>query len=987
MNPSHVCAVLRYALKTMKEWSGGPRHARRRRWQCGLLLLFFAGGAQAVTCTSQASTAWNVTTTWTGCTGGNGTPANTPGAADTAIIASGNAVTIPAGTFAAAALTVSGTLNVGGATFTVSGPTAVNGTLTHVTSTTGTKTYGAVTINGGGAWSNPINDAISINGNLNNAGTFSSGTGTYTFSGTAAQTLTGVSSVQNLTVSNTTAALTLANDLTVAGSIVLSGFGRIVTGANTLTMSSTAGTVTGAAVGGTRFVEGNFSKPFSASVLTQNFEVGTSSPTARYTPASISFAAVTVAGNITVSSTQGSHPALATSGLDTTTPSKLNRYWTITNSVASPVAFSNYSPTFTFVAADLDATTNPLGFISTQYVPPTPGAGVWSPTGDSANTATTIAIASETDFGDFAVGEVLGYNTALNRFNAYDPAPVTPANSIQGSIRTKQAGISFTLTIVHTNGAGTALANFTDPNVAVALYDGTTSTGTVTNNCNSSWTAISGASASAIANFSGGNSATATFTIPNSYKNVRVRITAPTTGDYGCAADRFAIRPQRLTVAATDATWSTAGNTRALTNTGATGGVVHKAGTASNSVPFTLTVTTFPSTATNYAGPFALKSGSPACINTLPAGCASGTLSLGTFAKIANVFVSSTANYSEVGAFTLDLEDQSFADVDISDTLPSVRTIPQTAAALAVGRFVPSHFALSIASTPQFQTFGVADLACTGTAPLRSFTYIGQTFGWVTWPQATVSAKNAANVTTTNYKGASLWKLVNSNATETYASVPATLNSAGKGTPTVVSNNDGTGTIASSSIGTFFFTRSTAQAPFDANISLSVNVQDATENIASQGIITAAAPLVMNGSGTGIAFDGGGTSNGKEQRFGRLRIENAYGSEQLARPVGLAAQFWNGSGYVNNPADNCTSLASANFPTLAYNPVGKFVTTVSGSGTLSAGVGRIVMTKPTSYTGKGSVSVSSGIGYLPGTGHVTFGIYRGGPLIYFREVY
>jgi len=56
----------------------------------GILLVgcLFAPSAFAVTCTSVAGGGnWDAPATWTGCAGGNGTPANTPGLADTAIIA------------------------------------------------------------------------------------------------------------------------------------------------------------------------------------------------------------------------------------------------------------------------------------------------------------------------------------------------------------------------------------------------------------------------------------------------------------------------------------------------------------------------------------------------------------------------------------------------------------------------------------------------------------------------------------------------------------------------------------------------------------------------------------------------------------------------------------------------------------------------------------------------------------------------------------
>lgn len=50
--------------------------------------------AFAVTCTSAGSGNWNATGTWSGCTGGNGSVANTPGSNDTAIITSTHNVTV-----------------------------------------------------------------------------------------------------------------------------------------------------------------------------------------------------------------------------------------------------------------------------------------------------------------------------------------------------------------------------------------------------------------------------------------------------------------------------------------------------------------------------------------------------------------------------------------------------------------------------------------------------------------------------------------------------------------------------------------------------------------------------------------------------------------------------------------------------------------------------------------------------------------------------
>src|SRR3569832_146644 len=63
-------------------------------------------------------------------------------------------------------------------------------------------------------------------------------------------------------------------------------------------------------------------------------------------------------------------------------------------------------------------------------------------------------------------------------------------------------------------------------------------------------------------------------------------------------------------------------------------------------------------------------------------------------------------------------------------------------------------------------------------------------------------------------------------------------------------------------------------------------------------------------------------------------------------------------------------------------------TTILGSSSLSAGKGQITLTKPTGYTTKGSVDVSTNILYLQyKAGRETFGIRRGGPVIYMREIY
>ena len=91
---------------------------------------------------------------------------------------------------------------------------------------------------------------------------------------------------------------------------------------------------------------------------------------------------------------------------------------------------------------------------------------------------------------------------------------------------------------------------------------------------------------------------------PNAWPNARIRMTYPATGAptvVACSTDNFAIRPASFGgVTVSDADSVTAGTARALTNTAASGGNVHKAGQ-----PFRIAATAFNAAGAataNYAG-------------------------------------------------------------------------------------------------------------------------------------------------------------------------------------------------------------------------------------------------------------------------------------------------------------------------------------------------------------------------------------------------
>ena len=158
-----------------------------------------------------------------------------------------------------AGLTV-GALNIGnGTTFTAAGFALTVGTTTVGAGTSGTLTIsaaagaklftGLVTIIAGGTWNNSGNSAITFRGGITNSGTFTAGTGVYTFD-TNSQVLNGTFAIPSVTVTGVT--LTNNNSLTVATALAGSG-GLTQAASATLNIGGTSGitTLTATASGNT----------------------------------------------------------------------------------------------------------------------------------------------------------------------------------------------------------------------------------------------------------------------------------------------------------------------------------------------------------------------------------------------------------------------------------------------------------------------------------------------------------------------------------------------------------------------------------------------------------------------------------------------------------------------------------------------------------------------------------------------------------------
>jgi hypothetical protein len=276
-------------------------------------------------------------------------------------------------TMPATALTVRGNFTMAGtASATAAAAMTVNGNFTLGTGTTF----------GGGSFSHIVQ------GNFTNNGTFNGGTSTFTFSGTSAQTIGGSNSTafNSLTVNNSSGVLLNGVDVTINNTLTLSS-GNITTGSNTViipaggNVSRTSG-----------YIVGKLRKNFSSSATSRTLEIGDAN---NYTPVNISFASISAAGDLTVSTTAGDHPNIASSIIN---PSKTaNRYWTLTN---SGIGFTNYTATFNFVPGDVDAGASTGNFRVGTY-----SAGAWSYPTVGPKTATSTQAAAVTSFGDFQLGE------------------------------------------------------------------------------------------------------------------------------------------------------------------------------------------------------------------------------------------------------------------------------------------------------------------------------------------------------------------------------------------------------------------------------------------------------------------------------------------------------------------------------------------------------------------------------------------------------
>jgi MSHA biogenesis protein MshQ len=407
--------------------------------------------AEAVTRYSRGGN-WSTASSWTtnpNCTtAANGVPA----AGDDVIICAGDTITLNANTASLNSLTIraTGILNIGSnttartlttASFSNAGTFTINTNANHQVNITGAATNTGtfqvnnaavttqtpdVTIGGlltnSGTFQFAGGAALTwlANGGISNSGTISVNTAsnvthtlqvqgdftntsvvncapdanslcTLVFSG-GAQTLGGGGTwtIPRLTLNNASG-LTLTQSITVTTQLTFTS-GLITTGASVLTLASGA-TVSGAGSAG--YVVGNLARGVPTGSPSLTWDIGTAGT---YAPVTITFTTVTAAGTVQASTADGDHPSIASSALDST--QSANRYWTLTN---TGTVYADVSPTFTFVAGDVDAGATPTSFIAGKFA-----LSAWSYPDLGARTATSTATSNilfADGLGDFALAE------------------------------------------------------------------------------------------------------------------------------------------------------------------------------------------------------------------------------------------------------------------------------------------------------------------------------------------------------------------------------------------------------------------------------------------------------------------------------------------------------------------------------------------------------------------------------------------------------
>jgi MSHA biogenesis protein MshQ len=263
-----------------------------------------------------------------------------------------------------------------------------------------------------------------------------------------------------------------------------------------------------------------------------------------------------------------------------------------------------------------------------------------------------------------------------------------------------------------------------------------------------------------------------------------------------------------------------------------------------------------------------------------------------------------------------------------------------------VGRFRPKHFAVTGIPTLTHRT----DLACAST-----FTYLGEqlSLGF------TLEARNAQDAVTQNYAGAyarlnlasaaSLGLGARSGATDLSSRVDSALAPSGSFANGVASLTVPTAVARANP--------DNPDGPFAAT-------QFGIAPVDADGAAMGTLNQDVDGAGGNDHF---AVAPVADLRFGRLRLQNAYGPVTQVLPIPLQVQHWNGSAFVRNADDGCTTLARANIALAFSGAVSACETAVQqASLTFASGAATLTLAAPGAGN-TGTVLLTPQLGTAAGT--------------------
>lgn len=608
---------------------------------------------------------------------------------------------------------------------------------------------------------------------------------------------------------------------------------------------------------------------------------------------------------------------------------------------------------------------------------------------------------------------------AVGKFNACEvtnPRCIpTTGSTIYADLYTKLANTAFALDVVAVKVDGTLDTTF-NKTVSVNLLVNTTAPAiNASTNCPTTQKATISLGTTTLTSgrppVGGVNVAANAFSSVNpnysAYRDVRVQFvcTAANCGTAGtwCATDAFTVRPQSFTTITSSAN---------ADNTGASATAIPSVKAGSS---FTLTANAatagydgapnIDTTKTEWLSAPAGGRAAPGVSKLSPSGSFTTTATLTTGNGAAGNFT-----YDEVGYFRFQaggVYDVAYAGIsgdvgngdctnDASNTLVGGKygcNIANQAATNYFGRFIPDHFAVTNPLLTQGCVAG-------------AFTYMDQPISLT----ASIEAQTSSGVKTQNYSGASFAKGVVS------AQAENANNGTSLGSRVTFTAPWSNGAAAFSVTKFSRINATTPDGPYDA-LSIGASVADA-DNVylinrdmdQVNAACTADSAGTSNGTCTATTL-----TNSAKLRFGTLKITNAFGSELLALPVALQAQYWSNGSWITNSADSCTSIPVSAISMGNYtknlaacetilSPGSGNLTLANGSvsgglrlskpgtgndGSVDLSVNTIAASGNTCLSGTQSAATNANLSWLNSiTGKATFGVYKGSKeFIYMREAY